>query len=193
MKTPTVDRRVERTRQQLQDALHALILEHGYDAITVQNIIDRANVGRATFYAHFQDKESLLLSGFETLWLEFEQHFQHDVGVTMSPWDLSLSMFVHAHGHRSLYKAMAGERGATMILGHIRQRLVKLLQDHLKTPVARRKQPLPPDMLTQYVVASFIALLTWWLDHDSPLSPQQMNDYYRQLVEPGVMRIMRFD
>ena len=61
----TVDRRVQRTRRLLQDALVATVIEKGYEAATVQDIIDRADVGRATFYAHFADKQTLLTSRLE--------------------------------------------------------------------------------------------------------------------------------
>jgi AcrR family transcriptional regulator len=66
------DRRIQRTRRLLQDALVGLILEKGYEAITVQDILDRANVGRSTFYEHFYDKDDLLLSSFEFLRDDFE-------------------------------------------------------------------------------------------------------------------------
>src|SRR6266498_3288418 len=61
-KAKKLDRRVQRTRQLLQDALIAMVIEKGYDATTVHDIIDRTNVGRATFYAHFPDKQTLLTS-----------------------------------------------------------------------------------------------------------------------------------
>ena len=67
MKTKENDRRVQRTRRTLREALIALILEKGYDQVTVQHIIDRADVGRSTFYAHFENKDKLLLSGFENV------------------------------------------------------------------------------------------------------------------------------
>ena len=66
-KAKKLDRRVQRTRQLLQDALIAMVIEKGYDAVTIQDIIDRANVGRATFYAHFADKQTLLTSRLEDL------------------------------------------------------------------------------------------------------------------------------
>ncbi len=59
------DRRVARTRQLLRDALVSLILERGYDEVTVQDVLDRANLGRSTFYAHYRNKDDLLFSGFE--------------------------------------------------------------------------------------------------------------------------------
>jgi AcrR family transcriptional regulator len=61
------DRRVQRTQRLLREALVALIREKGFEALSVQEIIDRANVGRATFYAHFDNKEDLLASGFDEL------------------------------------------------------------------------------------------------------------------------------
>src|SRR5580765_1920865 len=64
MRNIKADRRSERTRQLLSAALIELMLEQRYDEITVQNIIDRANIGRSTFYAHYLDKEDLLVSGF---------------------------------------------------------------------------------------------------------------------------------
>lgn len=73
MSKKVIDRRVQRTRQLLQNALSELILEKAYEKITVQDVIDRANVGRSTFYAHFQDMDKLLLSGFEPLLAEFEE------------------------------------------------------------------------------------------------------------------------
>ena len=61
------DRRVHRTRRLLHKALMSLILEKKYEFITVQEVLDRADVGRSTFYMHFQDKDDLLFSGFQYL------------------------------------------------------------------------------------------------------------------------------
>jgi AcrR family transcriptional regulator len=108
-----MDRRIQRTRQLLQDALLALILEKGFEAVTVQDVIDRANVGRSTFYAHFQDKEDLLLSGFEHLRTEFEKYLLSESGTRDSPWALSFSMLQHAQSQRQLYKAFASKEATS--------------------------------------------------------------------------------
>src|SRR6202012_5392571 len=63
MAQETMDRRVRRTRDLLHRALLDLIAEKGYPHITVQDILDRADVGRSTFYTHYRDKEDLLRSG----------------------------------------------------------------------------------------------------------------------------------
>jgi len=190
MQTKTVDRRIERTRQLLQEALIAVILEKGFEAATVQDVIDRANVGRSTFYAHFQDKEDLLLSRFEHLRAEFEKHLLSASVTSTSPWELSLSMFQHAEGQRQLYKALAGKQGGNVVIIYIQKYLASYLSEHLKQQLKKRKNPFPYEILSHYIASSFISLLTWWLDTDSTYSSEQMNNFYRQLVEPGVNSIM---
>ncbi len=67
MSTASTDRRVRRTRELLRSALLSLIQEKGYDRITVQDILDRADIGRSTFYAHYRDKDDLFRAGFEDI------------------------------------------------------------------------------------------------------------------------------
>src|SRR5690349_22765699 len=74
MDTKRGSRQVQRTRQHLEEACIALILEKGYEAVTIQDILDRANVGRSTFYVHYRDKEDLLMSRFQALQQAFEEH-----------------------------------------------------------------------------------------------------------------------
>ena len=184
------DRRVQRTQQLLQEALRALILEKGYDAVTIQDVIDRANVGRATFYAHFQDKEHLLLSGFVALWNQFEAFFASDSFAAENPWQISLALFQHAENHREIYKAMAGKKGAAIVLTHLQQRLSKILQSHLEPQLTKRKKAFPADVLTQYLVSSLTTLLTWWMDSNSSYTAEQMQAFYQRLVQPGVESIL---
>jgi AcrR family transcriptional regulator len=186
------DRRIQRTRKMLQDALLALILEKGYEAVTVQDVIDRANVGRSTFYAHFQDKESLFLSEFETLRLLFERNLLSQPTTDSGPWNLSLVMFRHALENRQLYTALAGKQGGSLALTHLQKYLSTLLRTHMKQQFARTNNPpVPPEILAHYLVSSFIALLTWWLDNNLPYPPERINEMFRQLTQPGVEAVMR--
>ena len=179
-KVKVIDRRVQRTRQTLQKALNELILEKSYEKTTVQDVIDRANVGRSTFYAHFQDKEQLLLSGFEPLLAEFEefltgQSFDHE-----SPWALSLTMF----------QQVQKQQGGYITLTHIQKYLHSYLLDHLKQQMPKRNKNVPPELVAHYIASSFTALLTWWIDNNYPVPAEQMNQYLRQLVEPGTLALM---
>lgn len=180
MPQKTTDRRVQRTRQLLQKALSELILDKGYEKVTVQDVIDRANVGRSTFYAHFEDKEQLLLSGFEPLRAQFEEFLSGTTFDNESPWALSLTMF----------QQVQKQQGGYITLTHVQKFLYGYLLDHLKQQLPKRNKNIPPELLAHYVASSFIALMTWWIDNNYPRSAEQMNEYFRQLVEPGTTAIM---
>jgi AcrR family transcriptional regulator len=190
MKAKTTDRRIQRTRQLLLDALRALILEKGYEAMTVQDVIDHANVGRSTFYVHFQDKEDLLLSGVETLWAELETHLRNVVPEAETVWNLSLSMFEHAESQRLLYKALIGSQGGNIALKHIQKQLYMVILDHLRLALSKKNGNIPAEIVAHHLVSSFIALLTWWLDNDSNYSANQINDFYQQLVLRGIETLL---
>ena len=124
MRNTKADRRSQRTRQLLHTALIELMLERRYDEITVQNIIDRADVGRPTFYAHYLDKEDLLVSGFtqvlDVLRQYVEQHKQSD---WRAPSGLTF-FFEHVQSHHQLYKALVRGGGIELLYkkGHERLR-----------------------------------------------------------------------
>lgn len=185
----TPDRRIQRTRQLLLNSLIELILEKGYEAITVQNIIDRANVGRSTFYSHFQDKEDLLLSGFESLGDVFENFF-NQTSPEATSWSFSMALFQHAEEQRPVFKALLGKRAGVVVLNRIQKTLITLLKKHFQTLFSKKKQPIPMDIFVQYFVSTFLGLLTWWLDNDTSYSAVQMNEYYRKLTEPSIMKLL---
>jgi AcrR family transcriptional regulator len=187
-----VDRRVQRTRQLLHDALIALILEKGYDKITVQDIIDRANVGRSTFYAHYLDKQDLLESGLARLREELGRNLAGDDAMESAEWMLlpSLALFRHTGQHHDLFRAMIGGTGIDLVIKTIDEALTGHAQALLDQLVARRGQPsVPPRVIVTYVVGALLALLTWWLDNDMPYPPEQMDQMFRQLTTPGVAAV----
>ncbi len=192
MANQKLDRRVQRTRQLLQDALIALILEKGYDKITIQNIIDHANVGRSTFYAHYLDKDDLMESSVERLREELGQHFaasgHGDAQSVMMP---SLTLFQHTQQQHHLYKAMIGGRGIEIVVKAIREGLVAHARAHFEgAERAGKRLTVPIEILTTHVASSLQTLLTWWLDNDMPYSPERMNEIYMQLVMGGIEAVI---
>lgn len=193
MTTKKEDRRIQRTRQLLQDALVELTLEKGYDKITVKDIIDHANVGRSTFYAHFQDKDDLLLVGVHGTRInqELSDHLadEHEAGVHDFQVVSILAIFRHAQQSHRLYKAGLGKQGADLIFKASHEYLCRAVETHLTEhfpDAQQRKVPLP--ILVDYVANSVLTLLRWWLDHDMPYSPEQMDEFFYHLVIPGVLK-----
>lgn len=198
MKAKATDRRVQRTQQMLHEALIALIIEKGYEAVTVQDIIDRANVGRSTFYAHFWDKEQLLMSGLEKLRNSFEAQYQRLIvendGRNEHRLEIGLSLFQHAEQHRALYKALVGKQSGLLIARQVHQYMTEMLRDHLGVIIrANSNFEVPLEITVQAVTGTLLGLLVWWLDHDLPYSAEDMNRWFYQLAfQPLLSNEMNF-
>ncbi len=175
------DRRVIRTRAELIQALHALIQEEPYARITVQDILERANVGRTTFYTHFYDKDDLLVSAIPDDILGFDEESDSLIP-SLVP------IFSHAQENHSLFRALMGSDGITLIqkMGH-----EKTVQNWLKHIERLRekgfKAPSQPMVVAQYLTGAFMSLLKWWLDEKMPHSPEEMDTIFRELTFTGLM------
>ena len=192
MKTERMDRRVQRTRQLLNDALVSLIVEKGYNSITVQDIIDRANLGRSTFYAHYQDKEDLLLSGLEDLvhsliW-GVENSPMEDEGNGERPLILSaLPIFRHVQEQYDLHKALVGGRGVDVIIKAFQNNLSGRIQEQIELLLPDGQTPsAPPPVMANYLAGTLLTLLIWWLDNNMPYPPERMDEMFQALAMPGV-------
>ncbi len=187
-----IDRRVARTRAMLQKAHISLILEKGYEAITVEDICEEANVGRSTFYAHYTSKDDLRRSGLENLRRLLVDRQKNALAM---PGDIrhrslgfSLAMFEHARDHIDLYRALVGGRGGAIALGTIRQILSDLVRNELAATVDKKSADvLPREFAVQYVVGAFMAVMTWWLDGGAKLPPQRIDAMFRRLATEGIM------
>src|SRR5262249_1876067 len=129
-----IDRRIARSREMLHQALLSLIMKKGYDAITVEDICETANVGRSTFYAHFTSKDDLKRSGLEHLreqLLGLQQGAAAPAGKETGSLGFSLTMFEHARDHIHLYRALMGSQGGAVALGTIRQVLCDCVRGEL--------------------------------------------------------------
>jgi len=180
---------VRRTRKLLQDALRSLVLEKGYDRVTVQDILDRADVGRATLYAHFRDKDDLMMSRFEDLRAALRVHLAGFLrardGRTL---DVVQAMFEHAAEHRSEYRALVGSRSGTAILALVHKQLAKLVREHfVEVAAARALEPVVPvEVIASYVVSGFVALLTQWLDSPHARTAGEMARMFQHMTLPAV-------
>jgi AcrR family transcriptional regulator len=184
----TPDRRSQRTRQALSQALIALIQEKRYDAITVQDICDRANVGRSTFYAHYQDKDDLLTSNF--------QHVMESLGQPLDYRDGQLTfriapLFEHVQGHHHLYKALLWGGGMEVLMRAGQKQWSQQIEQYVEALLKDGRQPtVPITVVAVYIAGSLQTLLLWWLQHKMPHSPERMDEMFQQLVMPGVKAIL---
>ena len=191
MKTKKLDRRVQWTCQILRDALVALILEKGYQKITVQDIIDRANVGRSTFYSHFRDKDDLLFSGFDELAHDLDRHMRSTDATTDSQGHLlhSLDFFIHAYNNKELYVAMTESGGGELLLDIGRQHMQSHIQAHLNE-ISSVEEIIPIAVISNFLAGSLLSMIIWWLDQEVPYTAEEMDDMFNALAMPGIRNIM---
>lgn len=191
------DRRVQRTHRMLKDALISLILEKGYESVSVQDIVERADVGRSTFYAHFADKEELLYSSLDDLRAFLvEQQRQGRAVARAAPgraderlFAFSLPFLEHALEHLDLYRAMVGRKSGAIVQQRMQKMLADLVRDDLKALARRAGDPsLPLDALVEFTVGGFFAVLTWALERRARPGPNDTDDIFRRLTLPGVRR-----
>jgi AcrR family transcriptional regulator len=183
------DRRVLRTRKLLQDALTTMMVEKGYEDTTVQDIIDRANVGRATFYAHFADKQTLLASRIEDLRAMLTQRQLQALalpgGVRERGLGFSLAMLEHASSHRQLYHAIVNKESGAFVLQRIQRMLADLAAIDLKS-LGFGRAPVRALLAAQFIAGAFMAVLRWWLDQGARIPPEEVDSIFRRLVLQGL-------
>jgi AcrR family transcriptional regulator len=191
MKENAVDRRIARTRTALQHALLSLIVKKGYDAITVEDICHEANIGRSTFYLHYASKDALKRNGLEHLRRELADRQKTARASGSATIDgglgFGLALLEHAREHIDLYRALAGSRGGGIALDGIREILSDLVRNDLTTSTGESpSQAIPRELVVQYVVGAYMAVLTWWLDRGATLSPRRIDAMLRRLTTNGI-------
>lgn len=194
------DRRKERTRQLLRDALLELIPEKGYEAISLQDITDRANVARPTFYLHFKDKQDLLFSSLREIYddLVKRQHLAHaDVLEAVSNLQAADdSDFQHVAEHADFYKVMLSDKGSIAFLIMVLEYLSTIMHTELVDKVAMKgtSARIPPALIASYLAGAELGIVNWWLKHnDMRYSPQQLSRMMAHLCLLGMGWAMRLD
>lgn len=175
------DRRSQRTRQLLGDALVQLIREKDYGAITVSDIIERANVGRSTFYAHYQDKDSLFTDQLDRV-IEILSH--HIPKQDAMPFFPSLGLFRHVGEEFELYKSLTWTSGIDLLTRHLQKALSQRVEQGLVKSGQEYGIPIP--ILASFITGSFLTLLKWWLENKRVHAPEQMDEMFRKLSLSGI-------
>ncbi|WP_063050290.1 TetR/AcrR family transcriptional regulator [Nocardia arthritidis] len=179
----SADRRVRRTRALLHQALIELMIERAYDRITVRDILDRADVGRSTFYAHYRDKDDLLLRS-STDYLRAAMaaaETDTDAPELLAP---VRTLFELAAGHPEVYRALLGRKSGTVSLRTTRVMVAQILAERL-----RERLTMPEDEF-----ATTVTFLSWGVVGllgaiAEPHPPLSAAEAYRQLVRlvgPGL-------
>ncbi len=188
------DPRVKRTIKLLGDTLMTLIVEKGYEAVTIQDITDRAEVSRTTFYLHFADKEELLFESVRAMYddlmraahmLDFSDE-AHLESALCDPAD-----FEHVKRYLAFYKVMLSERGSMGFFLRVLDYLAEMMQQSIAGAGMPPRVPLP--IVAHLAAGAEIAIMTWWVRNDMPYTPEAMAKFLYQAQMYGVWWALGID
>lgn len=185
-----MDRRQQKTKTAILTAFTGLLAKESYSKITVQEIIDAANVGRTTFYAHFEAKDELLRSLCEEL-------FGHIIGSAMdcphthglySDMRAPKSMFCHLLQHlqennNNILGLLSSENNE-IFLRYFKNSLNELIQSQFVSQSRKSNTDIPQDFLINHISGSFVEMVLWWIKGRMKQSPEELDRYFRAVIEP---------
>lgn len=190
MNEGVTDRRVQKTRQLLKDALISLIIEKSFESVTIQEILDRANVGRSTFYIHYENKQELLHSCFEEFHVLFEMHDPAAGSGDIDKSDFILNLFRLVKNKHRLCSALLGRDDMSMFFNPVHQYIYTFIEAAIKKSLQNKKQiSLQSEILVHYLTSALIGTLRWWVQNDMPCTPEEMDKYFKQLAAQDIKNL----
>ncbi|MCL4266293.1 MAG: TetR/AcrR family transcriptional regulator C-terminal domain-containing protein [Anaerolineae bacterium] len=187
-----VDRRVRRTRALLGQALRDLILEKPYEAITIQEITDQADLNRATFYLHYTSREELLMDSLEQQFDALVEQIEVEKNgrpMWENPATIRL-IFEYVAENAALYKVLFGPKGQGYVMHRVLDYIAQVDEDELQAAFGKDALPVPNVILARHFAGALFALVSWWLEQDMPYSPTYMAETIQQLCMVGFMPVL---
>jgi AcrR family transcriptional regulator len=178
------DRRIVRTRDTLGDALVALMHEKDFDDITVQNVLDRAGVGRSTFYAHYRDKEDLFLSDVEDFLEQVSSALKRQ---NASPKRLLpvQEFFAHIRDVRAFHAALVKAGKANDVWALARGFFARSIEERLQA-AGVKMEPARRSAHAHALAGSFFSLLDWWIDKGMKADPKEIDELFHRMAWKGL-------
>ncbi len=193
-----MDRRSMRTRKWLQEALISLLKDKPFEALTVQEITDKADTARMTFYRHFQDKDELLKSCTEQFLEQIKPLLQSPLLAkeaetgTISRQNLQ-KFYDYVASYHDYFKALlTGSVGAS-VRNQLRQFVTQLVMEALEGGGSLKTMSAPPEIVATYIAEGTIGLLIWWLENDAKHPTELLAKTVVELTEVGVFGLTRID
>ena len=180
-----IDRRVQRTRELLQKSMMELLNERDYDAITVQHIVERANLGRTTFYLHYNSKDELFMSCHESMVRDFRIELlnplsQDELLSPEIPAGLK-SAYRHLEESRAMLYSVFQGKDSLLRLRRLRDWDAQQIEANLRAAFVGVESSIPLDVLSNYLAGAQITLLHWWLEKRRPHTLQELGQTFHRL------------
>lgn len=185
------DRRVTRTKKYLHNAILDLTIERGeFSSIQINEITDRADVARSTFYLHYTDKDELLYDALDYEFHNFMDEIRERHQQDFAPLNL-INILAYVKDHPRYFQVVLNTVGTTKAFDQTRKTFEKLLVGWIDFSVFDAS--VPHDLITYHISGTIINMIKWWLETENDLSPEEMKEYIFDLLFYGILRIVRLN
>jgi len=180
------DRRIERTRNRLGNSLIALIQEKPIDEVTVREVLDRAGVGRSTFYVHYRDKDDLFLSELEQgleMWTTTLSR-QQEISNRVAP---VAEFFAHVASAKRLYRGLVNSGRIEAFFELAQGYFARGIEQRIKQSTdVRNPHQHELTACSNAFAGGLLSLLRWWLERGAKESPRAMDELFHRMVWRGL-------
>ena len=185
-----MDRRQKKTRAAIFTAFSTLLAEKSYGRITVQEIIDAADVGRTTFYAHFETKDDLLKELCQELFghiIDSARDCTHTHGLYSdgrTPESVFCHLLQHLQENDNNILGLLSCESSDIFLRYFKDSLNGLIQNQFVNQNRNTNLDVPQDFLVNHISGSFVEMVLWWIKGHMKQTPVELDRYFRAVIEP---------
>ena len=188
------DPRVERSTRQLGVALVELLHERTFDTITVSDILERAGVGRSTFYAHYRNKQDVLHSTYERMFSAFEHQLDRSHGVQDRGFPAGRRLIpvcefsAHVGDASALVHALRKSRRMEELWDLAIGYLARMIERRI-VPLNGESQLVPAALVSRMLAGAYLEMLKWWLDHPGSSTPAALDATFHDVARATLARV----
>ncbi len=181
-----MDRRIQKTRAAIFAAFYKLIAKHRYSKISIQNIIDEANIGRSTFYEHFETKDELLRAMctdmFEHVFAPHGEEKCHTFLPSSTFFEKMTHILYHLLEEKSAIKGILYGESGEIFLSYFRKYFTEIIAREYIEKEMPSQDNIPKDFLLHHLVGSFIEAVRWWVSRDFSETPEELSRYITAVI-----------
>ena len=205
MSKEAIDRRIVRTKKMIRDSLIELIMEKGFNAITVKDLTSKADINRGTFYLHYQDKYDLLEQCENEIIHEIEQigkaihHLNpketYNQSFREEPFPFAIKLFEYFRDHADFIKVILGSQANPSFQLKLKKVLKLNMLQHIEKKINKEELMIPVEFLPAYVISAYIGVIQHWLENGMEHTPREMSLILAKLtiLGPGYVTGMKED
>lgn len=179
------DRRIQKTRVAIYEAFSSLLAEKKYNIITIQEIIDRANIGRSTFYSHFETKDELINSMcaelFEVMNIKLDEFANGESKVPIAKF------LSHIEENRKQLRGLFNDECSDLITRKFKDYWNGKIKEHLLNNRKEEEMKVPIDFLVNHIISSIVEMMKWWINGGMKYTPEEMEQYLYTVTFPAIV------